>query len=76
MTDEQHSPIDYVKVSQSLKEWYGCDRILIDFLELEGKMVIHKHSFRDGKLVIGQPTSYDYSGFESMTENLKKEDNS
>ena len=62
-------PIDYAKVSQYLKEFYECDRIVIDFLELEGKMVIHKHSYhRDGKLRMGQPTSYDYSDFESITE--------
>ena len=64
--------IDYVKVSQYLKEWYGCDRILIDFLELEEKMVIHKHTFVDGKLRIGQKTSYDYSSFENITERLEK----
>lgn len=63
--------IDYAKVSQHLKEFYECDRILIDFLELEGKMVIHKHSYlSDGKLRMGQPTSYDYSSFESITERL------
>ena len=65
--------IDYAKVSQYLKEFYECDRILIDFLELEGKMVIHKHSFRDGKLIIGQKTSYDYNDFESITERLENE---
>ena len=43
-------PIDYVKVSQYLKQFYECDRILIDFVELEGKMVIHKHSYTDGRL--------------------------
>lgn len=69
MTDK---PIDYVKVSQYLKEFYECDRILIDFLELEGKLVIHKHSYVDGKLRIGQPTSYDYSCFENITERLEK----
>jgi hypothetical protein len=63
--------IDYAKVSQYLKEFYECDRIVIDFLELEGKMVIHKHSYLpDGKLRMGQPTSYDYSNFESITERL------
>ena len=63
--------IDYAKVSQHLKEFYECDRILIDFLELEGKMVIHKHSYLpDGKLKMKQPTSYDYSSFESITERL------
>jgi hypothetical protein len=63
--------IDYAKVSQYLKEFYECDRIVIDFLELEGKMVIHKHSYLlDGKLRMGQPTSYDYSDFESITERL------
>jgi hypothetical protein len=67
--------IDYAKVSQYLKEFYECDRILIDFFELEGKMVIHKHSFRDGKLIIGQKTSYDYNDFESITERLENETN-
>jgi hypothetical protein len=63
--------IDYAKVSQYLKEFYECDKIVIDFLELEGKMVIHKHSYLpDGKLRMGQPTSYDYSNFESITERL------
>jgi hypothetical protein len=34
-------------------------------------MVIHKHSYLpDGKLRMGQPTSYDYSNFESITERL------
>ena len=66
--------IDYVKVSQYLKEWYGCDRILIDFLELEGKVVIHKHSFLpDGKIRMGQKTSYEYSAFENITERLENE---
>ena len=70
MTDK---PIDYAKVSQHLKEFYECDRILIDFLELEGKMVIHKHSFLpDGKIRMGQKTSYDYSCFENITEKLEK----
>lgn len=65
--------IDYVKVSQYLKEFYECDRILIDFLELEGKMVIHKHFFLpDGKIRMGQKTSYDYSSFENITERLKE----
>jgi hypothetical protein len=50
--------IDYVKVSQYLKEFYECDRILIDFLELEGKMVVHKHSFLPGGK-IGGKTSYE-----------------
>lgn len=72
MTDPNHKKIDYAKVSQHLKEWYGCDRILIDFHNLEGKMVIHKHSFLpDGKIRIGQPTSYDYSDFESITKRLE-----
>ena len=65
-------PIDYVKVSQYLKEFYECDRILIDFVGLEGKMVINKHSYTDGKLRMGQPTSYDYSSFENITERLEK----
>ena len=71
MTDPNHKKIDYAKVSQHLKEWYECDRILIDFLELEGKMVIHKNSYVDGKLKMGQPTSYDYSSFENITERLE-----
>ena len=62
--------IDYAKVSQHLKEWYGCDSILIDFCGLEGKIVIHKHSFIDGKVRMGQPTSYDYKDFESITRRL------
>lgn len=45
--------IDYVKVSQHLKEWYGCDSILIDFCGLKDKMVIHKHSYIDGKVRMG-----------------------
>ena len=61
-------PIDYVKVSQYLKEFYECDRILIDFVGLGGKMVIHKHSYTDGKLRMGQPTSYDYSSFENIED--------
>lgn len=65
--------IDYTKVSQYLKEFYECDRILIDFVELEGKLVIHKHYFSDGKVRWGQPTSYDYSFFEGLTERLEKE---
>jgi hypothetical protein len=65
--------IDYVKVSQYLKEFYECDRILIDFLELEGKMVIHKHSFVDRKLRMGQKTSYDYSSFENITKRLEND---
>ena len=69
MTDK---PIDYVKVSQYLKEFYECDRILIDFVGLGGKMVIHKHSYTDGRLRMGQPTSYDYSSFENITERLEK----
>ena len=66
--------IDYAKVSQYLKEFYECDRILIDFSTLEGKMVIHKHSYLpEGKLRMGQPTSYEYSSFENMTEMLENE---
>ena len=66
--------IDYAKVSQYLKEYYGCSRILIDFLELEGKIVIHKHHFiKDGRLRMGTPTSYDYKDFESITERLENE---
>ena len=72
MTDHNHKKIDYAKVSQHLKEWYECDRILIDFLELEGKMVIYKHSYVDGKLkIVGQKTSYDYSSFENITKRLE-----
>ena len=64
--------IDYTKVSQHLKEFYECDRILIDFHTLEGKMVIHKHSYLpEGRLRMGQPTSYDCSDFESITKRLE-----
>ena len=67
--------IDYAKVSQYLKEFYECDRILIDFHTLEGKMVIHKHSYLpEGKLRMGQPTSYEYSDFESITKRLENKD--
>lgn len=63
--------IDYAKVSQHLKEWYGCDSILIDFCELKGKMVIYKHYIlKDGRLRMGTPTSYDYKDFESITRRL------
>ena len=65
-------PIDYVKVSQYLKKFYECDRILIDFVGLGGKMVIHKYSYTDGRLRMGKPTSYDYSSFENITERLEK----
>jgi hypothetical protein len=63
--------IDYAKVSQYLKEYYGCSRILIDFCELEGKMVIHKHHIlKDGRLRMGSLTSYDYKDFERITKRL------
>lgn len=66
--------IDYAKVSQYLKELYGCDRILIDFLELEGKMVIYKHyHLKDGRLRMGTPTSYEYGDFENITGWLENE---
>jgi hypothetical protein len=66
--------IDYTKVSKHLKKFYECDRILIDFHTLEGKMVIHKHSYLpDGKLRMGQLTSYEYKDFESITKRLENE---
>jgi hypothetical protein len=66
-----NTEIDYAKVSQYLKEYYGCSRILIDFCELKGKMVIYKHHIlKDGRLRMGSPTSYDYKDFESITRRL------
>ena len=72
--------IDYAKVSQYLKEYYECDRILIDFHTHEGILVIHKHTYHyhpDGKqeVIIGKPTCYYYSDFEDLTERLENENN-
>jgi len=66
--------IDYAKVSQDLKEYYGCDKILIDFLELKDKIVINKVFYTsDGRMRTLQPTSYDYSDFERITARLENE---
>jgi len=65
--------IDYELVTKHLiKHYKDYPQIWMDFCSLSGKIVIHKIRWENGKMIEGQPTSYDYKDFESITERLKK----
>ena len=66
--------IDYELVTKHLiKHYKDYPQIWMDFCSLPGKIVIHKIRWENGKMIEGQPTSYDYKGFESITERLKND---
>jgi hypothetical protein len=66
--------IDYELVTKDLiKHYKDYPQIWMDFYSLSGKIVIHKIRWENGKMIEGQPTSYDYKDFESITERLKND---
>jgi len=66
--------IDYELVTKHLiKHYKDYPQIWMDFCSLSGKIVIHKIRWESGKMIVGQPTSYDYKDFESITERLKND---
>ncbi len=61
--------IDYELVTKHLIKHYDeYSQIWMDFCSLPGKIVIQKIRFENGKMIRGQPKSYDYKDFESITD--------
>lgn len=66
--------IDYELVTKHLiKHYENYSQIWMDFCSLPGKIVVHKIRWENYKMIQGQPTSYDYEDFESITEMMKSQ---
>ena len=66
------SDIDYELVTKYLIKYYeDYPQIWMDFCSVPNKIVIHKIRWENYKMIQGQPTSYDYKDFESITKKLR-----